>query len=284
MASQPVSDKVPKIPVSALRWMGKNPFLLTMLCWVAERHGISADITRTELYDLFVPDLLGLPRNGSVPDVQRGKQLVRFLAPIVCTWFVETNYDLAFPSEFLLIEFQKGNPPSSLEKANEKQAESLIEELVGKRVLVPVDASRSGYVFAHRSMVEYLAACELARLLESSDRYAWTIADRKAWDPKWRLVIVFLAGRLMSEPYLPSLRSRNAELFRKLLTLLSNRKKDDNYRHRLAVAVECLGEGPPARRGEFEELVDSITTEAWDFRWPYREREIGAVVRHVQKV
>ena len=48
-----------------------------------------------------------------------------------------------------------------------QQSDFLMDELCRKRLLVPVRASRSAYVFPHRSLVEYLTAVLLARLVDN---------------------------------------------------------------------------------------------------------------------
>lgn len=60
------------------------------------------------------------------------------------------------------------------------------------------------------------------------------LVDRKAWDPRWQEVIALLAGQLGDpEP---------------LIQLLEHEKKDDLFRHRLALAASCLPELKPEIR------------------------------------
>ena len=86
-------------------------------------------------------------------------------------------------------------------------------------------------VFLHRTFGEYLSARALARL---ANHGSWAdvanLIDNLASVPTWREVILFLAGRLND----PS----------PLLELLADKSRDDEFRHRLALACECLAEIP----------------------------------------
>jgi hypothetical protein len=54
-----------------LEQMGQNPLLLTLVCWLAEDREITPDLSRSQLYEWMVRDLLSLDRNGSLDPVRR---------------------------------------------------------------------------------------------------------------------------------------------------------------------------------------------------------------------
>jgi len=159
-----------------------------------------------------------------------------------------------------------------------QQAGFLLEELREKRLLVPVDEEKRAYVFPHRSFGEYLAACGIAQMLadqttdeETKERH-WNLADRKAWDPDWEQVIVFLAGKLAERP----------EELEMLLGLLSDDKKDDDFRHRLAVAALCLGQVQREQSETHQQSIDRITTDTMSLWWCHRLKNTHAVVEHLE--
>ncbi|MGH8474939.1 MAG: hypothetical protein ACRER2_04080 [Methylococcales bacterium] len=87
--------------------------------------------------------------------------------------------------------------------------------------------------FLHRGIFEYLAARHLA--WQKSDGCGWVdeFLDKKAWDPNYQEVFVFLAG-LLEDP-------------QALLKNLADASKDDRFRHRLVLASQCLPEVDPSK-------------------------------------
>ena len=85
--------------------------------------------------------------------------------------------------------------------------------------------------FLHRSFLEYLAGLTLARRLESDWAQWASFVDRKAWHPAWREALVFMGWALSKEGTL-----------QKLVSLLADPKRNDCFRHRLALALRILAE------------------------------------------
>ena len=175
----------------------------------------------------------------------------------------------AIPHEHLieLIESSSRRPRVQGLKAEEQKgltraekAEYLVDELLQKRILVPLNPKRTAYAFPHRSFAEYLAACALAT--RSRQKEFWPYVDAKAWDPNWEQVVMFLAGRLSASP----------DMLRLLLQVLSEEAKDDMFRHRLAVAAQCLGEIPSDRRAAVSVAVDQITEAVFFFWWQHQKK------------
>jgi HEAT repeat protein len=203
----------------------------------------------------------------------------------------------------------------------------LLEDLCAAGILSPAgpDGPSAPLTFPHRTFGEYLAACALADRLESGaglgrmkaegvpkdeggrmkdeeDRIhpssfrlhpseTWTYIDRKAWDPDWETVLLFLAGRLRDPlPLLERLRgARSAERGAGgaerpgIGTPCAPAKRapgakrpapnppgDDLFHHRLALAGQCLPEIAPEIRRTQATAIDGITSEAFHAWWDLR--------------
>jgi HEAT repeat protein len=236
--------------------VAQNPFLLTLLCAVAEQEELPHDIPRTHLYDRALRLTLGGQR--------RADHWLPLLRELAWVLFMRAPRQPRMDGgELLTFLRDSDNRPPLLQPAGDlsalERAALLRDELCQARLLVPLP-SPGGWVFPHRSFAEFLAASHLADLVR---RKGWQAAvppgppgapsleavdlvDRKAWDPAWEQVILFLAGKL-AEP-------------RPLLELLSNETRDDVFRHRLGLAGQCLGELRQADRDRLGPLVDAITT------------------------
>jgi len=244
---------------AGLEQMGQNPLLLTLVCWLAEDREITPDLSRSQLYEWMVRDLLSLDRNGSLDPVRRrGAQLLPLVREIGWRWFEANQGKKALPHDQLRdwIENSNRRPPvkgPAHDLSAAEKAERIIEELCSeKRFLTLFEWNRQpAYVFPHRSILEFLAGAELAEKLKGdSARRWWDFVDRMAWDPGWEGVLLFAAGQLGE---------RANDLARRLLD-----GEDDIFRHRLALAAMCLAEAPLHVR--LEELVDRITAEVWHFQ------------------
>ncbi len=123
-------------------------------------------------------------------------------------------------------------------------------------------------LFLHRTFHEYLAARALAQRAQAEGWEAIEVLlDRKAWRPAWQEVIVLLAGQL-ADPV-------------PLLRLLADGRRDDLFRHRLALAALCLTEIPAAVPDPLS--ADGIATEVLTV-WVKHAREgTGAVVAHLKR-
>jgi hypothetical protein len=98
---------------------------------------------------------------------------------------------------------------------------------------------------------------------------AWTLVDRKAWDPAWQEVLVFAAGQLAGQRPRP------------LLEALADAGRDDLFRHRLALAARCLAEVPAQQRARLADLCDRVTEESFGLWWEHRRQGTAEVVGHL---
>jgi HEAT repeat protein len=252
----------------------RNPFLLTLLCAVAEQDNLPNDLTRARLYDRALRLALG----GAV----RVAEWLPLLRELAWQAFNRASHQPRIAAEELvqvLRDYRQRPPvPGAGAGLSEMEKAALLrEELCRDRLLVPLPA-QDGFVFPHRSFPEYLAAAFLAERIGDRD---WStvlvqvpgaiglenvrdLVDRKAWLPAWEEIVLFLAGQLR-EPA-------------PLLELLADGSRDDLFRHRLGLAGRCLAEiaQPPAA------LANRITTEAFSAWWEQAQGGTAiAVVDHL---
>ncbi len=220
---------------SALRHVLASPLLLRIACNLAreswqKRRALPQWGRRTQLYEAFLQNLTyAWAKRPPIP------------APAQQALFLDCASDIAL--ELLSEEMAAPDRPArnSAQIVNNVQqrypamaGRAFIDDLCGAGVLMYAGNDRlsPSIVFLHRTFGEYLAARALAR---QADHEGWNTVSGKvnllASQPAWREVVLFLAGRL-SDPVL-------------LLELLADRERDDEFRHRLALACECLAEIPP---------------------------------------
>jgi antitoxin component of RelBE/YafQ-DinJ toxin-antitoxin module len=276
----------------SVQQVSQNPFLLTLLCWVAERHELSEDIARTQIYDRVTRDLLGLPLDGTGDvDDQRAIEWLPLMREIAFTYFRETAGRHPVSTERLLRVMENSNkrplplrsdgvrldPEKTANLNPGQQAVLLLDELRKKRLLIPLTSTRSVYVAPHRSFIEYFAACMLADEVVSNDagksgtffndQSVWEFIDDKASYPHWQEVSLFLAGSLMN-PLL-------------LLKLLANPERDDRFRHRLCLAALCLPELSVGYNEELESLIGRNAQEVFTLWW--EDKKHGIEFHHLRR-
>jgi hypothetical protein len=230
--------------------MARNANLLALLCHIAQKRTVPADVTRTDIYGWALEDFLG--------SANRADEWKACLQAVAWQLFRTDPQDLLITREDLreFLADPESQRPRVLGRSGAEhlspvgQADELIDELEKRRLLVPVGAS-ARWMFSHRSIAEFLAARYLARRVRAGWQGAtvpWSgrqrpvaeLLDEKAWLPEWQEVFVFLGG-LLAEP-------------RPLLELLTDRQKGDDLGHRLALASRVLAEATPAAPGSVKDL------------------------------
>jgi len=148
-----------------------------------------------------------------------------------------------------------------------RDATSVIAELKHAGILITTSEYRDApLLFLHRTFHEYLVARALAQRAQAEGWGAIAVLlDRKAWRPAWQEVIVLLAGQL-ADPV-------------PLLLRLADGRRDDLFRHRLALAALCLTEIPADVRDPL--VVDGIATEIVTVWVKHECEETQAVVAHL---
>jgi predicted NACHT family NTPase len=242
-----------------VRGMAQIPLLLGFLCalyWEqrgkppAERRDLSR-LRRTDLYREVLRRLLsgkwragpeGLSDAEVLSDIEADEKL-ELLAPVAFRLFLGgkeqfTTDDARDALRAAYTELSRGQGLTPAEVTSQ-----IVKWSEQDGVLVKAGAGQGTLLlFLHLTFQEYLAARYLARRInvggwdktvlpfdaQGRTALAREFVDRKAWLPSWQEVIVLLAGNL-DDPV-------------PLLELLSDDKKDDIFRHRLALAALCLPE------------------------------------------
>jgi hypothetical protein len=271
----------------ALQQISQNPFLLTLACALAEKEPVPCDITRGQLYERTLQLMFEGSKEVIVDGKKRAAEWRKKLNQLA--WRM-ISQDARRPrilhAELLdfLAESEDRPPPlgGAKDPSDVTIACQLRDELCRQRLLVPVP-SLDAYVFPHRSFAEFAAARYLAEKVNhcgwkkarvrNPDRdKSWPILawlDRKSWDPKLQEAISFVAG-MLADP-------------KPLLLLLSEKKKDDLFRHRLGLAAMCLPEIDLTKRSDFKSLVSRIAGSllvAWsrtEFVCPHLNRAMHAI-------
>ncbi len=126
-------------------------------------------------------------------------------------------------------------------------------------------------MFGHRTIAEFLTARYLAWCVKEAgwekatlpwvdgqERLITDLIDHKAWLPGWHEVITFLGG-LLARP-------------RPMIELLTDETKDDDFRHRLALALlRTLAEVRQRELMGLGRMVEDITRAHFDLYWSHRK-------------
>ncbi|MBI4493363.1 MAG: HEAT repeat domain-containing protein [Chloroflexi bacterium] len=239
------------------------PLVATLACLVHEEQPLEDPIRRRDLYARALRLLLrrGWEREGKTLEPQVQEDVVLVLERLALGLLLRANVNLFSHREVL------GGLRAALaaEPGLKLSAAGLRGDLVsaGLPALAGNDERASvQYSFLHRSFLEYLSACRVAACAKQRGwRAIAELVDRKAWDPAWWECLVFLAAEL----------DRAAPL----LQVVADQRKDDYFRHRLALAARCLGEIDFERAShDLRTLRDEITASTFQIVW---ERAIGAI-------
>jgi hypothetical protein len=227
---------------TTIRAMATNAFLLTLLCAVAEHFGpLPEDLTKAELYERALWVLFG--------SRSRAMDWRPFLGSIALKRFIGNSNASEIDGDYLRHELRVNSVRPTVVNGSgalsemEKMAARLDELVRSRRVVARiVREAHDSFVFPHRSILEYLASCELSEQLShesSASMVMWTRLDQKAWDPRWTHIILFAAGVLGKRV---TEQSGQAKTICRLLEVLAS--SDDAMHSRILLAANCLGEVP----------------------------------------
>lgn len=260
----------------AMRPLAANPLLLSIICFVVDDpQGVSLPATRGQLYDKAVDKLLARRRlepTAGVPEVRRRRILERAALALFAS---SEEWQLVFDQEGLLAALEAGARAEGLGSPADV-ADRLLADLVDNSGLLR-GSLEQGYFFLHLTLHEFLASAALARSINEHKRgwqakvkvgavsvSAQHLVDHKSWDPRWQEVIVLLAGQLKDpDP---------------LLALLADEERDDQFRHRLALAVRSVAELTAERQQQKVELVNYAVFEVL---WRYYDDGTSDAVVHL---
>jgi hypothetical protein len=267
-----------------LRPLTANPLLLSVFCAVATlSRAPVVPRTRSALYQRMLERLLSnhtqrvaVQYPSTVLDVTDKLAILRQTAFLL---FTKDGQRLTISAEELRQAFI-----TALERerygynAPALWASALRKDFAHNSGILRGDTEQ-GFFFLHLTVQEFLVAATLAHVI---NKQGWDarievegslvnirdVIDRKAWDPRWQEVIIFLAGQLAA-PF-------------PLFTLLTQTKQDDLFRHRLALAAMCLPEVLGVDR-QLASVADRITTEAITCWLQHEQRGTKAAIPHLTR-
>jgi HEAT repeat protein len=264
-------DQLNRMP--RLSALAANPLLLSVLCSVADDPSdIPFPATRGILYEKAIEKLVTRrPRRVEVryPGEEPTRdEKIRILQRTALSLFTQSDHRLTFTGQELGQALKQALGEEGYGEASAPWANALRTDLAGNSGLLRGSAEH-GFFFLHPTIQEFLVARALA---DAINEKGWETAiptankrvstrhliDRKAWDPRWQEVLLFLAGQI-ADP-LP------------LLNLLANAKRDDLFGCRLALAALCLPEIPSVFDEKFSLIVEQVTARVVS-HWTRYERE-----------
>lgn len=271
-----------KVPITG---MIQNPLLATLLCKLFSSPTSVSDpylhlpVRRCEAYQRVLEGLLGEWREEKntcrpVNDEFIDDKII-LLGEIASHFFPDEAIKRESLHDFLRWDMKNRymNKLSNIDQIKqmiERNSDTRpIEEFRKDGILIPFGGMSMPdyYMFLHLTFQEYLVASALAiRANNEGWQSIAKLVDKKAWDPVWQEVIVLMAGRL--EDPVP------------LLKLLSQKKEDDYFRHRLALAALCLPEIPSEKQDLQREIMDHITTDHFSFWLKHSKNNMLAVIPH----
>jgi HEAT repeat protein/DNA-binding winged helix-turn-helix (wHTH) protein len=275
-----------------VRGLARIPLMLALLCRVHQEGQLSVPTRQADVYDCclrgLLRDWLGEKQRREVSDAYVDAQ-VELLGAVACDLFCAgyEQFGEGLLRAKLMPRLEKLKPTNELYG---RAAESLIAEMKNVGILTSIaEHGEPKLIFLHRTFQEYLAAGGLAEELKGDSGQVWGGIDRKAWDPEWEQVMVYLAARLgdIAVGHNKSMGERKRKLrlrqLKHLLMLLTDKKKDDYFRHRLALAAQCLPEIPDDIRRIISRDVRFITATAFEQLWQRAIEETDWAVPHLTR-
>jgi HEAT repeats len=266
----------------AVGGMAQNPLLATLLCLAfspqPDREPLRFPARRVEVYERVLAGLLGeweALDKGEPPDADLIQAKLGLLEEMACHFFPDEVLGSDRVHQFLWRPkrgyMRRLDDVDPLKQWLRETKTTVPKALCQDGVLLPCGGANA-LQFLHMTFQESLTACALAR--RANDEGWHTIVDlvhHNAWLPAWHEVLILLAGKLANP--LP------------LLALLNEVKKDDYFRHRLALAAVCLAEIPEAARVQqaVADQVNQITTDAFTLWWAHRCNGTIAVVPYLTR-
>ena len=261
-----------------------NPLLHALLCFaVDEPNGVKLPARRSELYDKTIEKLLTRPKRVPIayPNDMPLTDKRRILERAALTLFAnpDPQRQLTFDETSLLDALKDAARQEGYGEAPAPYVNALLADLLHNSGMLRGDPER-GYFFLHLTFQEHLAAGAIARLVNEQGweaRFNFSgssvtlrqLVNSKAWDPRWREVTTFLAGQLKHPA--------------PLLEMLADKEQDDYFRHRLALACQCLPELNLAARASYSDIVESITTAAFALWWQHQMNGTRGAVPHLNR-
>ena len=263
----------------AMQLLASNPLLLSIICFVVDDRDkeILLPETRVFFYRKAVAKLLQRKRSEAEQNICNWPQadIRQFLENLALSLFLADERGL-IREELLSTYAARSGQPLDYSKSETNACIADLNHNSGLlRQANNLSDDEPSYLFLHLTFQEYLAATALARLINEHGwgavipgaDSAWALVYRRSWDPNWRQVIALLGGGL-DDPT-------------PLLKMLSVAREADIFRHRLALAVECLAELSLEQRKKHLRLVERIADDAFAVWWQHQLRNTTTVVPHL---
>jgi HEAT repeat protein len=249
----------------AMRGLARIPLMLALLCRAYEPGGQEFPVQRGELYERC---LWGLLRDWKQT---KGKAADDVVVKAMLERLQGAAEVLVTEGKQQFTEWELAGAMGFNWNKRPKAAQRYVNELKSDGVLIEASEDGRELLFLHRTFQEYLTARSLAGR-------GWAaieeLVDRKSWLPEWQEVVVLLAGLLGQ-----STKGQNdAGSAAKLITLLSDKRKDDVLRHRLALSTLCLAELPKRGGGVPEKVRQRVSAATFRFAWEVMGDEIDVAV------
>lgn len=264
-----------------LRALATNPLLLSIFCSVVrQRQGGPLPATRASVYQQALTGLLTQRAHrtqvqypGEEPTQEEKLVLLQCTAFHL---FTQEERRLTFTSDELGQALKLALKEEGYGNATAPWANALRTDLTQNSGLLRHSADQT-FFFLHVTVQEFLVAANLSRFINTngwhvqipvsgSNVSARALLDAKAWDPRWREVLIFLAGQLRE--------------VQPLLQLLADQKRDDLFRHRLGLAASCLSERIGTTSGHTalnDRIVTTVLTQ-WE---QHRRGNSDAAIPHI---
>ncbi len=246
-----------------MRPLAANPLLLSIICYVVDSSKvILLPATRGELYNEAIDRLLERDKGEKNPMPLIRKRRIVERAALTLFAGMDEQRQLTFDEASLVDALTDAAEQEGYRADPAPIADALLKDFVKNSGILRGNSER-GYIFLHLTIQEFLAASAIARVV--NDKKDWQaeirladrcvtphqFVDRKSWGAQWSEVIKLLAGQLRDPA--------------PILNLLADEKKDDDFRHRLALDAMCLPEIKSATRNSKASNINQITDAAFSF-------------------
>ena len=264
--------------------LAANPLLLSIICYVADNSTAAPfPETRGQLYARAVERLLTVREQRAVTlypgAAPASHEKLAIVQRVALQLFAHEDQQLTFSGRIVGQALKDALRAEGYGDVSGPWANALLEDLLHNSGLLRGDA-QLGFFFFHLTVQEFLTAAALAQHINDNGWNAQLavagktlrvshLIDKKSWDPRWQEVIALLGGQL-TDP-LP------------LLSMLTIKKKDDIFFHRLTLAAQSFAEVRSDAHKEFLPLIDRVTSEAFAAWLRYETRGAGAAVSHLAR-